>query len=408
MSEFLTVRISSNPSRPVYWLVWSTQQQEIIASGEVESLDELNELSDYAHQRPVHLIVDGQDVTLHNIDIPAGSSRNLEQVLPNMLEDDLAQDIERMHFAILDKSQGQAVVCGIERQLLEGWLAQFKQAGFLVKALIPDMLLLPQQPEAIAAMQLGDQWLIRCNEFHAYSLDSDWLAMLLDSEEWKTSEDQTSVITSYTSLPSGDLDLSKWQEDLSHMPMSLLARGSSQAASKKLNLLTGKYKPKSSLGKYWKVWQKVAVAAVFLIAVLVSFKVVQVSQAEAQAAAYRAESERIFRSVLVGKQRIPTVSYLKRQMNDEEARLSGSGSSSSFLTWVQRLPEGMGNVPDMTIQSLKFDGNRREVRLQGKSKDFQGFEVARENLTKQFSVELGQLNRSGTQVVGSFVLTEKE
>jgi general secretion pathway protein L len=125
---------------------------------------------------------------------------------------------------------------------------------------------------------------------------------------------------------------------------------------------------------------------------------------EAQAQAYRAESERIFRQVFPGKKRIPTVSYLKRQMNDEERRLSGGAGDEAMMTWMAALPSTLGQVKDLEITSFKYDGNRGEVRIQARSSDFQPFEQARVKLSEKFNVEQGQLNRSDNVVMGSFVL----
>lgn len=145
-----------------------------------------------------------------------------------------------------------------------------------------------------------------------------------------------------------------------------------------------------------------------LVVALVAQQVVLVNQYESQAAAYRAESERIFRAVLPDKQRIPTVSYLKRQMDDELKRLGGSDlSSESVLEWLSKLPDTVGQVNGMQVQSFTFDGNRNEVRMNVTSRDFDSFEAARVKLETQFEVTQGPLNRNGEVVMGNFVLKKK-
>ena len=79
-------------------------------------------------------------------------------------------------------------------------------------------------------------------------------------------------------------------------------------------------------------------------------------------------------------QRIPTVSYLKRQMNDEAKKYGGSGEGDSLLGWLALLPETLGKVTSIEVESIRYDGNRSEVRLQAKSSNFQHFETAREKL----------------------------
>lgn len=44
MSEFLTVRLSSQKEADIPWLVWSAEQQEVIASGQVAGWEALHEI----------------------------------------------------------------------------------------------------------------------------------------------------------------------------------------------------------------------------------------------------------------------------------------------------------------------------------------------------------------------------
>lgn len=150
-----------------------------------------------------------------------------------------------------------------------------------------------------------------------------------------------------------------------------------------------------------------AISGSLLIAALVAQQVLTIQRYESQAQAYREESERIFRQVMPGRNKIPTVSYLKRQMEDEIRRLSGGGAGDSMLQWMAQLPGTIGQVKNFEVLSIKYDGNRGEVRIQAKSNDFQIFEQARVKLSEQFQVEQGQLNRTGDAVIGSFVLKRK-
>ncbi len=61
MSEFLTVRLSSEQQSTIPWLVWSTQQQEVIASGELAGWEHLDELVAYADQRQIVALLASND-----------------------------------------------------------------------------------------------------------------------------------------------------------------------------------------------------------------------------------------------------------------------------------------------------------------------------------------------------------
>lgn len=409
MSEFLTVRLSSKPQSPVQWLVWSTSQQEVIASGELSSWDQLGELTPYAEKRSCIALLPGNECLIKRVEIPKGAARQFDSMLPFLLEDEVAQDIEDLHLTILDKDATHATVCGVEREWLKQALDTFREANIIFRKVLPDTLALPLEDQGISALQIDQHWLLRQSNYQAVSINEAWLAMFLQSD-WVAldDEEQSPTIFSYTALPSDDVQQQsgiEWQAKPAELVMSLLSQ---QAITSGVNLLTGTFKTKSSFSKYWRVWQKVAIAACLLVAVIVTQQVLKVQQYEAQAEAYRTESERIFRSVLPGKQRIPTVSYLKRQMNDEAKKYGGSGDGDSLLGWLALLPETLGQVKAIEVNSIRYDGNRSEVRLEAKSSDFQHFETARVKLEEKFTVEQGPLNRNGDAVFGSFTLKPRQ
>nr|WP_269461017.1 type II secretion system protein GspL [Vibrio splendidus] len=409
VSEFLTVRLSSEPQSPVQWLVWSTSQQEVIASGELSSWEQLDELTPYAEKRSCIALLPGSECLIKRVEIPKGAARQFDSMLPFLLEDEVAQDIEDLHLTILDKDATHATVCGVDREWLKQALDLFREANIIFRKVLPDTLAVPFEEQGISALQIDQHWLLRQGHsqrhYQAVSISEAWLPMFLQSD-WVVAgeEEQAATIFSYTAMPSDDVQQQsglEWQAKPAELVMSLLSQ---QAITSGVNLLTGTFKTKSSFSKYWRVWQKVAIAACLLVAVIVTQQVLKVQQYEAQAQAYRMESERIFRAVLPGKQRIPTVSYLKRQMNDEAKKYGGSGEGDSLLGWLALLPETLGQVKTIEVESIRYDGNRSEVRLQAKSSDFQHFETARVKLEEKFVVEQGPLNRNGDAVFGSFTL----
>ncbi|YCO03538.1 type II secretion system protein GspL [Vibrio sp. VNB-15] len=397
MSEFLTVRLSSEQQSTIPWLVWSTQQQDVIASGELAGWEHLDELASYADQRQVIALLASNDVVLTEVDIPPGAARQFDSMLPYLVEDEVAQDVDSLHFTVLDKQADKAQICAIERAWIQTILQRFSSQGIVIKRILPDVMALPVQEEHSSAVALGEQWLIRHSHTQGAVVDASWLDLYLsaysqENEGWK--------LDCYSSVPESSLKDS-WVAKPEEMAMALLAKGVTES---KTNLLTGSFKPKSSWGKYVRVWQKAAIAAGVLLVVLVGQQLLVVHKYEAQAQAYREESERIFRQIFPNKKRIPTVSYLKRQMTDEERRLSGGTSETAMLSWLAALPATLGQVKDLEITSFKYDGQRGEVRIQASSSDFQPFEQARVKLADKFNVEQGQLNRNGNVVIGSFVL----
>ncbi|PMH46028.1 type II secretion system protein GspL [Vibrio sp. 10N.286.49.B3] len=448
MSEFLTVRLSSEQQAKIQWLVWSTSQQEVIASGEIDRWQQLGELTSYAQQRTTIALVSASDVLLTSVDIPPGGARQFDNMLPYLIEDEVAQDVEELHFSVLRKAAGKADICAIDRQWLQHIISQFKQVNIDIKKVLPDVLALPlPQENQVSAVECDGQWLLRKGAHQGASVDAAWLDIFCQSD-WlapvkkvqKAEDEQADTASSSADTSSDDKETAHslssdkpalanhqqawqvncysnypqaceltssqitWKKQPPEMAMILLSQ---QAHINPINLLTGEFKAKSSFLKHWKVWQKVAVAGVMLVAAIMVKQVMVVNQYETQASAYRDESERIFRQVFPNKKRIPTVSYLKRQMNDEANALSGGGDEQALLTWLTLLPPTLGEVKGMELLSFKYDGNRDEVRLQAKSPEFQHFEQARVKFSEHFIVEQGQLNRNDDAVLGSFTLKRK-
>ncbi|WP_245823638.1 type II secretion system protein GspL [Photobacterium proteolyticum] len=426
MSEFLTIRLSSRPEQPVQWLVWSPQQKEVIASGQLTDLGQLNELTEYAAQRQVFALIPAGDVLLTEVAIPTGSGRQLASVLPYLLEEELAQDVDALHVHLLKREGDTAHVAVVEHRKVQAWLSALNGAGIEVKKLLPDCLCLPLFSDSYSAAELEGQWLIRQSENLGVCAEAPWLdAWLLaqkmpiaatdplgEDSDSRTAEDavagqeadtvQPLLIRHYTPAPAKVSG--KWQAETPELVMQLLALG---AEASKVNLLSGAYKQQPAWRKYLKPWRKVAIAAGLVLVALVGEHIVSVQRMEAQAAVYKAESERIFRQVLPQYKRIPSQSYLKRQMNSELARLGGAGSEEGLLRWLAQLKPALSKIPQLSVQNLKYDQNRAELRFQASSAEFQHFEQLRTLLAEKFEVQQGQLNKEGNQVTGSVVLRRK-
>ncbi|MGB7995607.1 MAG: GspL/Epsl periplasmic domain-containing protein, partial [Photobacterium halotolerans] len=82
-------------------------------------------------------------------------------------------------------------------------------------------------------------------------------------------------------------------------------------------------------------------------------------------------------------------------------------SGQGVLPWLIELRPALLKVPQISVQNLKYDHNRHELRLQAVAAEFQHFEQLRVLLVEGFEVEQGQLNRDGQQVSGALVLRRR-
>jgi general secretion pathway protein L len=423
---------------PMQWLVWSPLQNEVIASGQLVDINQLGELTEYAITRPVYGLVPTSEMLLTQVAIPAGSSRQLAAVLPYLLEEELAQDVDSLHVQLLKRENDIATVAIIEHQKVVTWLAAFSECGIELKKLIPDCLCLPLFNDGYSAAEIDGQWLIRQSEAMGVCADSSWLDAWVTAqkapivieapadnadddsdditpevEAEQLAEEVESIVAATESLaqvtihhytPAPANTSGHWQPQTPELVMQLLAIG---AADSKATLLSGPYKPQAAWRKHLQPWRKVAITAGIVLIALFGEQVLTTQRLEQQANVYRAESDRIFRQVLPQFKRIPSQSYLKNQMNAALKSLGGHGEQNGMLMWLSELKPALTKVPTIKIVNLKYDQTRGELRLQATAAGFQDFEQLRSALATQFVVDQGQLTKEDNLVSGAVVLRRK-
>ncbi len=441
MSECLAIRLSSRSDQPVHWLVWSIQQEEIIASGQLSSIEQLSELTSYAQQRTVFMLLPSNEMLLTEVALPKGSARHLGSTLPYLLEEELAQEVEQLHIHLLEKEQDLAYVAVVDHQKMQVWRDAISQASINVKQWIPDCLCLPVETQGYSALELDGQWLIRQREYLGAAIELDWLSAWiyaqktplvvqigegdenverdlsvdeLDSnstvplikslDDSAEIDNQSELPTLYHYSPLPDGITGRWCAREPDVVMKLLTLGAMKSG---VNLFSGRYQAQSSWKKHWQPWRKVAIAGGLLLAIFGGNYTLQVMELEDQALAYRTESERIFRQVLPQFKNIPTQSYLKRQISSELTKLGGSDTEEGLLTWLTRLQPLFAQISGMNYSQVRYDQSRQELRLQATAPEFQTFEQLRTILATQFAVEQGPLSKNLNRVNGSIVLRMK-
>ncbi|KEY91383.1 general secretion pathway protein L [Candidatus Photodesmus blepharus] len=403
MSEFLTVQLGSDKNASILWSIWSSRQNRLITSGKLNSWENFIELKAYSQQRYVNLLISAKDVILSHFTVPIGASGQLGSIPAYLMEDDIAQDVEELHFSVIAKVANEVFVCAIDKQWLSDLLAEFKKIDIEVKKVLPDVLALPSA-EGLTAAQIGKQWIIKKGKYLGLSLCVDHFSLLVNSN-WVKKGDEYIPLKSYSVLPKLDLNEGQnWR--LSEEECSIINLLSQGALTEKCNLLTGLFRFHQPFIHHYKAWRKVLLLGMLFAALLLFYNMFKIKEFNVKSDAYRAESERIFRISLPGKNKIPTTNYLKREMEREIKHLSEGISRTGVLVWMLKLTDLLKTSSFTQLQSIKYDASRSEVRIRLKSQNFQSFEDIKLKLSEEFDVEQGQLERSGEWVDSIFILRE--
>ena len=422
MAEKLYIRLGSNANDALHWLIFSDDEEGIIASGELPHANDLDQLAEKAKQREVIAFVPASDISLKSLKVPSKSAKAMRLAVPYMLEDELAQDVEDLFFAYNDikiaDSEDNCFVAVVEHAQLKLWKSWLDNANILCKRMLPDALAMPLNDEknSGSAIVLGEQILIRQGLWQGITIDintwpliSESLSNNIDetnntsqeSDEGAETETVAFSLNAYSALPESDIELviNPMPEEL---PLALLAASLNSGGAEKFNLLQGEFKTKEQRSPALTSWFWAAGIAILALLLNVGIKGAELMQLNSQQAQLEQQIISTYKKAFPKTKRV-RISTLRSQLKQKLKEVGSSSDESSFLTILTQVQPALSLVKDIKPQTLKFDGKRNEIRMQALASDYQNFDKFKIALEKSgLTVSIGAQNNQGDQISGSF------
>ena len=153
MLEHLVVRLSRSPG-DVSWVVLDSAGQRLSP----QAHGTLQEAAAQAASRRVLALVSGLDATSSQSTLPVKSPKRLRQMLPYSLEDSVAEDVGRLHFAAGPRdTSGTVPVTMVTRRQMDSWLEDCEQAGLDPDRVYSEADGVPIVPGAMTLVVEGDR-----------------------------------------------------------------------------------------------------------------------------------------------------------------------------------------------------------------------------------------------------------
>lgn len=438
MSEKLILRMSSQPTSSIPWLVYSDTTNEVIVSGELEHQGELPNLTQYAQGRQITVLANSADVRLHQHFMATKPTRQIIKALPFMLEDELAEDIDALHIAPQDSGFDKALnkfwlnIAIVNKSMIQQWMEVLSAAGLHSKRFIPESLCMPYDLESndrqLSMLALGNGWVIREDEWQGRFVESQWLPIYVSQLTHKNQGDDSVdgdevegtagnkntasqlLLQSYSPLPN-DVKLEfenangvALVEAEPELPMLLLAKGANLV---KWNLLQGELAPKKQVSKNWQIWRSVGVIALLVFVLEFVSKAVHWHNVEQDLVRHKAELVSLYQSAFP-KEKV-RVALLKRQLTRKVAAVSGGVSTSDdgFLKLMLKLTPVLQQHSGVESESFRYDASRGELRISANAPSFQQFEQFRIAIEKLgLEVKQGAVSNEGKIVSGTINVKE--
>jgi len=359
MACHLIIRLSGQPREEVSWLLRGDQGKR--AQGQAT----LASLAGRARGCRVSVLVPGADVVLVRAPVPAMSRQRLLKAVPYALEEQLAADVEGLHFAIgALQGGGSPMVAVVSRERMDEWLSALESAGIFPELLIPDTLAVPWAPDTWSVLLSGGQALVRTGAQDGFAVETENLAGLLALAGEEAGEDEPARIEAYGDAQVlevlGELDIPISEQTSEQGVLPWLATGAGERAH--LNLLQGPYGREEKVGRYLRPWRPAAaVLAVWLLAIF-ALGVMETWRLGHERDALAAQIEQAYRDAFPEVKRVVNP---KVQMERGLADLSKNKGDleDDFLTLVAVSAPELARVDGLELKRMHYRNGRLDLDL---------------------------------------------
>ncbi len=387
---------------------WFVQTGELISQS---GRSDLNTILSKKSGNAVVLVVPTEDIFLTTVNIPTRQSHKLKQAVPFVLEDQLVDDIERLHFAVgRADGSGERSVAVVARSKMEAWLQPFDSAGLKINQLVPDIFFVPYDENNWTLLLENDVALLRTARDGGYALpEADTLSLIsgqlatLDAEE-KPKPESLTVIDCQNS--DGELSL-----DGLSIPVESRSCGSDVKqiyasgllTRPDLDLLQGDFNRKEQIWRKLRPWR--GVAALFVSTVVLNLvgwgieyqRLVEIEQQLQQSI------EKSYRTAFPEARKVINP---RLQMEQKLAKLKQGEVCGDFTPLMVNAIPLLLEVNGIRMDVLRYKPNSLEIDLS--LKDLQSIDHIKEVMAESaFKVTVQNASATGGRAKGRIVISRR-
>ena len=373
MAEFLVIRLRAAIRTPPSWVIVNHEGARLsgVEKGSLELAVRRVE------SRRVVVLVPATEVLMTSADLPVRGGTKVLQALPFALEEQLAEDVDKLHFAPgvrAEEARGLPVAV-TTRSNMDQWLERLSSAGIRPQIVMPDAYGLPPEPGGVSALLDRDLVYLRNGAdqpmvFQGLLLDQA-LELAGVGVEGATPAATATRLTVFLGQRRHQGQTELWnqlRQRFADVEIRLLPQGPlphlaiNAVRFPDVNLLQGPYAPATSSSALWQPWRAAASLAAVCVAVALGVQSVHFFKLRAEEARLDANIEEVFQSALPGT---PLSTDPRRQLERElEAVRGGTGAADRpFLEILSVLGSVLRETPDARVEALSFRNDTMDLRL---------------------------------------------
>jgi general secretion pathway protein L len=320
----------------------------------------------------------GEELSLQSVAISPEERRHFVGSLPFMLEEQLATDVDELHFVSQPQDKLNFAVAICSQQQMSQW--QLLLADFPgVNRWTPEPLLLPWSAGEWCLVLEQGRCIARTGACTGFSIEAALLPVLLASELQESGTPSAVVVygsdqdKDLALLPESLQSLAQWRRG--GFNSALMVAGD---AAEALNLRQGEYSPQLPIGKWWRQWRSVAalLIAAFVAQLLATY--VDYRQLQQENLSLRTAVQDSYRTANPRGAVVDAEKQLRRQLES----LRGSGQTSGFVSLVDRVSQVLADQPGTAIASINYNERGGEMRLNIQAASFDAVEAIRQGINR--------------------------
>lgn len=366
MADPLLLRLPRTPQQHAIWLVLGAGAVPSPESGPLELA------ASRAAGRPVLVLVPGTEVLLTQAQLPAArSGAKLQQLVPYALEEQLAEDIDALHFAIGRRSGTRTPVAVVARRRMDEWLALLEASGIEPAALYADSELLPANPSQAVALLEEDSVTVRLPSGSVLILPAEALGEALEGgtgadagarglilyaspAEWERHSEQVEALRERFE----DIQVQLLPGD----PLLLFAR--QVPGTTAINLRQGPYAPLGAAASGWRAWRVAAVLLLALVALHLIGQGIELVSLQHRNGKLDAAIDQVFHTAMPGTQ---DTEEARRRMEQRLKQVRAGEAAGGFLSALGALAQARGAAPRTRLEEVTFTSGVLDLKLSAPS-----------------------------------------
>lgn len=376
MAEHLVIRLGSEPERVANWIAVDsdgTRRSPPVTGPLAEAARDVGE-------RSVIVLVPAASVLTTTADIPVRGGSRLLAALPYALEEQLADDIDKLHFAAGARHEsGKLPVAVVSLEQMQKWLEVLAEAGISAAKIIPENHGLAVIPGTMSLLVADDQLMFNDGADTEFAMqgvspgDALAVAGVLDAPETDDESGQHAPpghLLVYCQPADEQRFVHEWnalRNELASVDINLLPDGVlprlavTVAAGRGVNLLQGRFGARTEWSSLFQPWRYAAILLLAVGVVGIAGKAVDYYRLSRDEAALKQQFTQEYREIRPDDAReivdpIGTVNSIRRS-------LGGPAATQVFLPSLQQLSEALQQNSSAEIEAITYRAGVIDVRL---------------------------------------------